>query len=267
MFQGINPIAQIIIAISILLVFFVIAVIIFRRGIKLGYNKGYISLGQGECAPGIIQVRRKDLEIIFDIFVNSVSEISEITGKQSLMRKMNYAESKLPIIRQRMDKIYYELSKTKGIDDDFLTDNEDLAFYLLVVDKIIDSDNGLASIKSLLRKYLRDNEYKKSGPEYNRYLDEFNSLVFENCRRILNDKYKSLVSTIGLEERRKRVIHSKEIFEAFQDRGFMDSIEDIFRDIFDHAKLIDIDIENEKIKIIEKRKKRLADIIDTVENE
>lgn len=263
MFQGINPIAQIIIAIGILLALIIIAIIIFKRGIKLGYNRGFVSLGREECSDRIIQIRREDLEVIFDLFVSSVSEISEITGKQSLLKKMNYAESKLPILRKRFERIYYDMLADRVSDDNLLTENEDFEFYSLSVQAILYTDNGFTSVKSLLRKYLREKEYDKDSLEYEKYLNEFTSLVFEYCRRFFNFYYKSDVQCS--DRRRKRLISSRDLYESFQDKNFIDFVKGIFKDVFDHAKNIDHSIEEEKKKIIDKRKSRLSNLIDMEE--
>lgn len=252
--QGIDPVAQIILAVGIIIVVVIALIVVWIKGLKAGGKNG-IMIG----SSGNMNLTLDSFESLIDVITESLIDVIRLNEAESVNRKMDFAEDRISLIRNLKEQLFYKISKDR-VQENVLTSNEDLNYYNMLVGNALFSDNGAASLKSLIRKYLKGNEYKVDGRDFDNFLKDFTDIAIENWRRYINTYYKTeVIKSDG--SKRERVVTAKELYHANTDQRHRDDLEDIFRQIFTHAKSIDEKITKEKKDLFDKRKKRIEQII------
>jgi hypothetical protein len=265
MFKGIDPIAQIILAISIGFSFILILLIVYIRGVRAGKIGLTIP---GKNKNDILGLKTSELETVIDIIFQSLQDIVELNEFRRLERKMIYVEEKLVIIRGMKEKLFYKLLKESGVNQDHLTDHVDSIHFVQVLNNALYSSNGEISLKSLFRQVLKGDEYKdfremsqrENQIRYGDFIDSFFKSSVQKWKRFFYNNYKTnFIDEKGQPIQRK--ITNEDVYEMDFLKDHLTELKKIFRDIFDNARLIDERIDSEKEELYESRKSNIRKIL------
>ncbi len=273
MFEGIDPIAQVIIAIGILIGIIVIGAIVVRGGITIGKN--FFRVGgkkkKNKCdnEPDAT-LHISDLHIIADIFTDSFKIIFDLNKSIKLQKKMDFAQEKILLIRSLKEKRFYRQINKEGIDWDSISIHPDTQYYVQVLNNAISFDNGEQSLVSTIRKYIRLGSYslsekktdEENKKEYNEFLENVMQVINDRWWRFFNQNYESkFLNKEGIIS--ERDITNADIYKLDFDETHLLEIKDIIKHIFDNA-IKEDEIINEQIKILDdKRKEKINNIIRT----
>lgn len=261
-----NDTAQIIVAITIAVAVIAAIILVYRRGIRVGWKKGAIDIN-GKSNSGII-IHLTDLEIIMDIMIDSVMLTASLCQGTKLERKMSYAQEKITHLRGLKEQQYFQLLKKKGIPQDRLTSHPDAQYYLQVLGNALYYDNGTQSLVSQLRRNLRseDNRIDKNRSEkenkdrFNEFISSFTDSALQRWKRFFIDNYRTDVMDID-GNMRKREITCEDLYDMDFDPQHIAALRRIFEEIFEYARGVDADIEKEKQEVETKRKEKIHQIV------
>lgn len=252
MFQGINAIAQIILSSGAVIILIILFLIIYKKGIKVGYNKNIIQIGRSTKdiileQNEIITLSLNDFNRMIEIIMDSVKEILILTSTELLNRKMSFAEKKINELKKLKDRVYKEIlkSKTKVVAEDSL---EFRYFQVMIACMIQVSDDGQLSFKDIIRKELRTKEYHKDGTEYEEYIKNVIDIFISTWRRNLQYFYN------WKEEEHAWFVVYDDLRLLPENAAHMLRVEKLIRDIFAKAKDLDEEIKKEEEILEEKRK-------------
>ncbi len=267
MFEGINSVAQIIISATILIVAIAFVLIAYKKGLKIGYKQNSVQFGDGKNA-GAAVLYIEDLEIIIDIIIKSVKEISELNKAKKLQLKMDYAQEKVIVIRGQKEIRYHDLLKSKNVPEDELTSHPDFQYFLQVLGNACYYDNGTQSIVSMVRKQLRTQSYQaienvsdnENRTRYKEFIDAFTETVQLRWKRFFYENYKTKISDYE-GKIRDRVITIEDLNESDTETDHVNMMKEIFMDIFDNARDIDEQVKIEEVKLNKDRERQIKAII------
>ncbi len=267
MFEGIDPIAQYILAGTILIIVIIVFLIVYKRGVKIGSNTITIGSAKGEKSHRFLYL--SDLDIIVDVIVKNVEAIFELNRTERIKRKMRYAQEKLMALRGLKEQRFYKLLKNAGVKQDNLTSHPDAQYYIQVLGNALYYDNGTRSLITALRSSLSDHtEYMKlsemtdseNRERYNGYLDSFVEAMSQRWKGFFYDNYKTdVIDDDG--KHRKRIVTNEDIYDSDFEPGHIKDLREICEDIFDNAVIIDRLIEKEHTKLEKQRKEKTEQII------
>ncbi len=267
MFQGINSIAQIIIATIGGLALLIILVIIYQRGFRAGAGKIGIDipgLKDNQCA----NIQISELESVIDIIFESLKDLVNLNDSKRLERKMVYTENKLVLVRGLKEKLYYKLLKDSGVDQDRLTSHVDSQYYMQVLNNALFYDNGQQCMKTLFRRALRSDDYadnpelsqSENANRYEKYIGLFLESSMQKWKRFFYDNYKT--NTIDADgKKRVRKVTNEDIYDMDFDTNHMQEIKVIYHEIFDNAKIVDEQINKEQVRLYTSRKENIRRLL------
>jgi hypothetical protein len=266
MFAGLTPVAQIIVSVTLLMAVLLLLLIIYKRGVKLGFKNAKINLS-GEMCEDTALIKIEDLEAFIDVIVDSMEEVVQLDKNFSIEKKLDYVEVKLSEFQGLKESRFYKLLKDKGVPHDDLTSHPDAIHYVTTLLNAIFRDNGESGIKSMIRKPLKHRTYDKSSyPEVTRtdaeekFIREFTNQVNERVRRYFRSNYAT--NFIDYDGRmKKRIVTNEEIHDMDYQPAHVLEMQKIFSDIFDNARKIDIEVNKKREELISGRKKKLGNML------
>lgn len=256
MFQGIDPIAQIILTTTIPIVVIIALILIYKRGVKVG--KGVFQIGGTSKKSTTIILNKSRLSIMLKIITESIEDLIKLRDVKALKSKTRIVKDNLNILRGSKEALFYEATKDK-LEDHILTDNEDLHYYEDFTSKMLFLDNGIESFFKVILEEIEAHTYSCEGKDYENFLEDFQKKIIEIQRRSIN-KYAGEAKTIK-GTLRGRIVSRKDIFDVNNSDKHLMEMKLSFRDIFDKIKSIDVKTEKEQNDNTIEREKKLNELL------
>lgn len=267
MFNGIDPVAQIIISVTIGIGVIGLVAIIFFRGLKSG-KLGFVIPGKDKDCTGYLNFKVEALGTVIDIIFNSLKDLVMLNDARRLERKMIYVENQLLIIRGIKEKRFYGLMLKSGVKKDHLTSHVDAQYYIQVLNNALYYDNGEQCLKTVFRRALTAMEYgdisnisqRENAERYEDYIQSFLKSCLQKWKRFFYNNYKTeVVDDDG--SYRMRKLTNEDLYNLDFDDDHVRDLEKIFRDVFDNAKVMDEQITKELEALYELRKKDIKKVL------
>lgn len=272
MFTGIDPIAQIILAIAICVAVVLIILIVIFKGITIRSDKLQVDVdgkkkkvkGPNDTVYYIFSA--DDMESIIEILSGFLEHLSEVSDYISLQKKMDLVENRMSLLYDYKNNFFSEKLVSKGVPLNCVTNHVDYLNYRQIVDRILYLDDGISpSVKSLLRKCLREKSYPNKSNlsevdfknKFAKFLDNIVEEAVQKTKKVWNDNYRSDVIDFDGKTNKKRIISVEEICE-FEGNDFtMMVYKGLFEEIFTNAIEVDMWTIKERSIIKEDRKKQI----------
>jgi len=274
MFAGMEPIAQIILTITLSVAVLLVLIVIIFRGIRVQSSKLNFNIDGKSTKKNSKEKKEtlyyvfsvEDMESIIDILSSFLEHIYEVSDVICLQKKMDVVENRLSLLYDQKNEFFTDLLIKKKIPSSSISIHVDYLHYRQIIDRILYFDDGTAnSIKSMLRKYLKEKSYTRDSVlsdvenkmKFERFISNVTDEVIQKTKRLWNDNYHTNVIDFDGKENKVRMISVEEIIEFEGSQKVVELLKSIFSEIFQYSMEIDIWIDKEKESIKDDRKKQI----------
>lgn len=249
--------------ILVTIIIFSISKLLKSNNIQTNWKEGKISVkAKGSFPDGVIAFSPGKLDSLLELLIDSVRDVAELSLSKLMATKMEYVVERLSTIESAFIKESHKLLQEKGVLKTQVSLHIDFVYVQEVLRNIIYTDNGVKSMKSIIRHQIKHKVYEDSATK--QYLEPLLSTLYNNASQYLMTHFHNTVVS-NQKNQMDRLLSREDMFEI------LDSIKSVVRDeleiIFTYAIKCDQDFKKSEDKLLEDRKYRIKKLIMEVPNE
>jgi hypothetical protein len=225
------------VAISLLIVIIFKIPRLINKKIEAQFGKFGIKIdNEGNPKTEYIQLTKADIVELFGIFKKTITEIIDIKINKDLDKKMLYAQQKIKDLLELKLKVYIEIAKRK-VKIQNIENTIEYKYFIMMINTLFYVDEEDDSYKTIIRRELRNKNYKKQGTEYQDYINNFLITVLRKWNRAILFYFEA--DSYYDNKKHEWVVDYSDLFQLAKNERHIARIKDIIMDIFANA--IDVD--------------------------
>lgn len=241
----------------------IVSGVLRNQYVKANWRKGEIFLRRkDELPPGIVAFSAEKLDSLLELLVDSIRDVTELSISKLMQAKMDYVVERLSSIENALTKEAHKLLQEKGVGKSQVSQHSDFTLIQEIIRNIIYTDNGVRSMKSVIRHQIKHKVYADTSNTT--YLAPLVETLFNNASNYVTNHYQNTTIT-GKQYLLKREITREELFDIFE------KVKPVIRyeleNMFTFARKQDSDFRQAEDQLLNDQKSRIKRLILEVPND